>query len=742
MKRTTGAFEGVIKDTAADSTPWWPPAVSRSEKRPNVMIVILDDTGWSDLGCFGSEISTPAIDSLAGRGLRYNSFHVTPLCSPTRAVLLSGRNHHSVGMRFLADTDTGFPNSRGSIRDDVELLPQTLRAEGYGTYLVGKWHLAPLHEITPAGPYQNWPLSRGYDRYYGFLDGCVDQYEPELYQDNHPIPVPNREGYHLSEDLADQAIGYLRDHIAYRKDDPFFLHFALGATHAPFQAPREYIDKYVEVFTKGWDETRRDRLVRQIELGLVPAGTELTERNDGVRQWNDLTDDEKTVFSHLQAAFGGFLEHADAQLGRVLDALRDFGELDDTIVILLSDNGASREGGPTGDVDTNAPYSGVRRPAVEQLQLLDQLGGPTGGAHYPEGWAMAGNTPFRQYKQFVDLGGVRSPLILSWPNGPAAAGAVRQQFVHAIDIAPTILELVGLTATDGMDGESIAASLESNSPDLGRATQMWEMMGHRAIWHDGWKAVTIHRQGEPYESDDWRLYNTRDDFSERVNRAVEHPERLRELQEHWWLEARRNDVFPLDDRTLYQAINERGPHGLFADEIITLRPGQGHIPVSSAVTGSNRSITVTAYLRARDATSAGVLLSSGSVQGGYVFYLLGDRLVFEHSSLDERMFCVTDTPLPVGDVEVGFHLHSAEDSTALVELFVGAETVKSAPIPRTSGHLSFWGLDVGHAPVSTFTEAFEAPFPITPGVLDRIEISVRPAVSDTWEYAEALLASE
>src|SRR5699024_1746009 len=285
MSSRPSVFQGSIRTTVAASTPWWPMQPAAREK-PNVLMVILDDTGWSDLGCFGSEIATPAFDSLACSGVRYNGFHVTPLCSPTRAALLSGRNHHSIGMRFLADTDTGFPNARGSIREDVKLLPEILGENGYASYLVGKWHLAPLHEITPAGPYGNWRLARGFDRYYGFLDGCTDQYEPELYEDNHPVPVPQGEGYHLSADLADRAIRFLSDHATFRPRDPFFLQFALGATHAPFQAPREYIDKYVDVFTKGWDRTRIDRLNRQIEMGLVPEGTPLAERNEGVPSWD------------------------------------------------------------------------------------------------------------------------------------------------------------------------------------------------------------------------------------------------------------------------------------------------------------------------------------------------------------------------------------------------------------------------------------------------------------------------
>lgn len=739
MSTTHPDFPGRIGTTVAESTPWWPER-REGPKRPNVVVVILDDTGWGDLGCYGSEVRTPTIDALADAGLRYTGFHVTPLCSPTRAALLSGRNHHGIGMRFLADTDTGFPNSRGSIRRDVPLLPEVLRGEGYGTYLVGKWHLAPLHEITPAGPYGNWPLARGFDRYYGFLDGCTDQYEPELFEDNHPAPVPEREGYHLSEDLADRAIGYVRDHLAFRPGDPFYLHLAFGATHAPFQAPREFIEQYLDTFTVGWDETRRARLARQIEAGLVPEGTPLAERNDGVRPWAELDEDERRVYAALQAAFAGFLAHADAQLGRVVDALREFGELDDTIVLVTSDNGASREGGPGGDVDTNAPYSGIRRPAAELVGELDRVGTLTGGSHYPEGWAMAGNTPFRRYKQFVDLGGVRSPLVVSWPNGPGTPGGVRRQFVHAIDVAPTLYELLGIPSPGELDGRSVAATLADADSPAGRRTQYWETLGHRAIWHEGWRAVTAHVPGTDYAEDEWRLYDTAADFAEATDVAAREPERLAELQELWWREARRHDVFPLDDRPLHEVIEARGPIGLYAERRIVLRPGQSHVPFASAVTGSNRSIDVRARFRVDASTASGVLLSSGNAQGGYVLALQDGVLAFAHSALGETVELRASRPLAPGEREAGFRLRSLPDLSGELVLEAGGEELGSARIPRTGAHLSFWGLDVGLAPVSAFSPLQAVP--IDPALLELVAIDVHPAADDAAEYAELILASE
>lgn len=714
-------FNGVIRRTAAESTPWWPEVPASLKQAPNVVIVMFDDTGWSDFGCFGSEIATPTINALAAGGVRFSNFHVLPLCSPTRAAMLTGQNPHRVGMRFLADADTGFPNARGYIRPDIPTLPELLREAGYGTYLLGKWHLTPLHEITPAGPVHNWPLAKGFEKYYGFLDGCTDQYSPELYRDNTQVAPPVREGYHLTEDLADHAIRFLRDHVSFRPQTPFFLQFAVGATHAPFQAPQEYIEKYVDVFRKGWDQTRTDRLARQIKLGVVPAGTELADANPTVAEWASLDPETKELYAHLQAAFAGFLEHTDAQLGRLIAELDNLGVADNTIVIVLSDNGASREGA-AGDLDTNAPYSRVTRPASEQLALIDRLGGIQGGAHYPEGWAMAGNTPFRRYKQFVDLGGIRSPMVVSWPKGMAEPDRVSQAFGHIVDIAPTILELAGLPGLGDTDGASLAPAMVSAEPYAGRTHQGYEMLGHRALMHDGWFAVTEHEKGTAYDQDTWRLYDIANDFSHAHDVAADNPERLAKLVDLWWTGAERNSVMPLDDRTLYELLYSRNPQGLLAQPELTLRPGQSHVPFPSALCGSNRSMVVRADLVSYEPGTDGALLASGNECSGYVLYVAGGYLTYEHHFLDRRVTVSAPEPLAAGTQTVGVALRVNDDQSAHVWVLQGAGPVADGVVPRTSGHLSFFGLDVGHDPVSPVSTAYEAPYEFPAAMLDKVTL--------------------
>ncbi|TCC36252.1 arylsulfatase [Kribbella speibonae] len=735
MSRPETAFRGRIGTTVADSEPWWPENDASSNHRPNVVTVVLDDTGWSDLGCYGSEIATPTIDKLAAGGLRYTNFHVTPLCSPTRASLLTGRNHHRVGMRFLADTDTGFPNARGRIDADVPTLPQLLRDQGYGTYLAGKWHLAPLHEITPAGPFHNWPLGKGFDRFYGFLGGCTDQYAPELFQDNAPIEPPAGDGYHLSGDLVDQAIRFVTDHVAFRTDQPFYLHLAFGATHAPFQAPREYVDKYVETFAKGWDRTRADRFARQLELGLVPPGSELSERAPGVPAWDDLDDDHRELFTHLQAAFAGFLEHTDTQLGVFVAALERLGLLDDTIIVVCADNGASREGGPQGAVNVAAPYNGLARSVTTELSELDRLAGPDGPAFYPEGWANAGNTPFQLYKQYVDLGGVRSSLVVHWPRGVTNRGEVRRQFVHVVDLAPTLLELAGGTENAEFDGASIAPTFDDTGD--GRDTQYWEMLGHRAIWHRGWKAVTCHEPGVPFESDSWRLYDTTSDFSECRDVADQEPGVLADLQELWWREAKANDVLPLDDRRLKDLLRFRPPLGIAARRSLRLHAGQSHLATTSTLCGLDRSMRVRAPLTE---VADGVVLASGGSYGGYVLYVKSDVLTFEYHFLDWRG-TARSPQLPPGEAEVGFDVDRRDDRSARLRLVVSGQTVDEIELPVAATLLSFWGLDVGHDPVSQVSTAYDGPFPLPSGALsyvaiDFLEEHSAAAVADAIEATE------
>lgn len=714
-------FEGTIGRTIEDSVPHWPSPPHPGTAAPNIVTVLFDDTGWADFGCFGSEIATPTIDRLAAEGLRYTNFHVTPLCSPTRASLLTGRHHHAIGMRCLADTDTGFPNGRGSIPTNVPMMPALLRERGYACFQVGKWHLTPAHEVSAAGPFGNWPLARGFDRFYGVLGGCTDQYVPELCQDNHMVPPPRTEGYHLTEDLCDRAIAYLRDHASLRGGDPFYLNLAFGATHAPIQVPRRFIDPYLPVFAKGWDRTRADRLARQKTLGLVPETTVLAERNPEVPAWDSLDADRQRLYTHLQAAYAGFLEHADLHLGRVVAELDRLGLAGNTIILVMSDNGASREGGDNGAVDVNAPYSGQPQDVTAQLARLDSIGGPEGPAHYPQGWAMAGNTPFRKYKQFVELGGVRSPLVVRWPSGIAAKGEVRSQFLHVIDAAPTLIGLAGGGTEAGFDGRSFAATFDDSTAPVPRAVQHWEMFGRRAVYAEGWKAISQHEKGDDYDLDRWSLYDTRQDFSESRDLARDHPQKLAELVALWWHEAERSGVMPLDDRTLVDIINFRQPNGLMARETITLYPGQSHVPQYSMVTASERSMRIGAQLaRPFTASDAGVLLASGGAGGGYTLFLKDGTLHYEHVFLSQ---CdrVSGT-VPDGTRALSAVVHVAGDSSATVQLFADRARIGRGTIAATANHLSFWGLDVGRDAGGPVSPAYAGPFAVPEGLLDRVEL--------------------
>lgn len=711
-------FPGKIGRTVQDSTPWWPQKRTDETLPPNIITIVFDDTGWSDFGCYGSEIRTPHIDALAARGLRYSNFHVTPMCSPTRASMLTGRNHHNVGMRCLSDSDTGFPNGRGAVPTDVPMLPELLRERGYGTYMVGKWHLTPAHQVTPAGPVENWPANRGFDRFYGFLGGCTDHYTPELFQDNHGIEPPGREGYHLSEDLAERAIAYLRDHTAFRKKEPFFLNFCFGATHAPIQVDRRYVDPYVDVFEKGWDRTRADRLARQKTLGLAPESTELAERNPEVPAWDRLDSDTQRLYTRLQAAFAGFLEHSDEQIGRLVAELKRLDLFDNTIIMIISDNGASREGDEHGAVDVNAPYSGAPESVADMIGRIEDIGGPNGPAHYPQGWAMAGNTPFRRYKQFVELGGVRSPLVLSWPVGIRRSGEIRDQFVHVIDLAPTLMDFSGHQPTCRFDGASIGATLNRSDAPAPRSIQYWEMFGRRAIYSDGWKAVSEHEKGEDYAADRWRLYDTGSDFSECHDLAAAQPEKLKELQDLWWTEAESNSVMPLDDRTLVDIIVFRQPNGLMSEREIALHPGQGHIPQLSMVTATERSMEITAHFDGPWHGDEGVLISSGDDLGGYTFFIKDGQLIFEHVRLGRIDRVEAD--MPNGAKRCSVTLHVSDTKSAQVRLFADRRTIGKGRIETTSSHLSFWGLDVGRDVGRTVSEAYAAPFAFPTQRLDRI----------------------
>ncbi|HET7721749.1 MAG TPA: arylsulfatase, partial [Acidimicrobiales bacterium] len=474
-------------------------------------------------GCYGSELSTPTIDRLAAGGLRSTGFHTTALCSPTRACLLTGRNHHAVGMRGVSNWNTGFPHMRGAITPEAATVAEVLRTQGYATFAAGKWHLAPMEECSAAGPHTNWPLQKGFDRFYGFLQGETDQFHPELTTDNGHVdppvlaPKPNGDaGYHLSEDIVDRAMGWIGDLKAVRPDRPFFLYLAFGAMHAPHQAPQSYLDRWKGRFDDGYDAARARWFQRQLDLGIVPEGTTLAPPNPGVPAWADLTANQQRFSARLMEAFAAMLEHTDEQLGRLVEFLERRQLLEDTLLLVLSDNGASREGGPFGVMDEFSFFNGHWE-NIDQLvaDRLDDIGGPHSHSNYPWGWAQAGNSPLRWYKQNTYGGGVRDPLVVHWPGRIPDPGAIRPQFCHAVDIATTILDACGAVAPEELAGHAqlpvAGASLlplfaDASTPPA-RRVQYFEQMGHRGIWVDGWKATTYHEPGHAFDDDEWGLFH-------------------------------------------------------------------------------------------------------------------------------------------------------------------------------------------------------------------------------------------
>ena len=524
-------FQGRIGNDWRDSEPWWPPFPTPPEGAPNVVLVVLDDVGFAQLGCYGSDIETPFIDAVAADGLRLTNFHTTALCSPTRACLLTGRNHHRSGMGRVADLASGYPGYWGRPPRENGFLSEMLRSTGYATYAVGKWHLTPEGETNMANSRATWPLGRGFDRWYGFHGGETHQFVPALYHDNHAVrpPASLDEGYHLSADLADRAIEYLGDLRAVDDELPFFLYFATGACHSPHHAPAQWIEHYEGRFAKGWDAWREETFARQLATGIVPEGTVLTPRPPWVPAWETLDEHERKLAERFMECFAAFLSYTDEQIGRVLAFIEELGDADDTVVIIVSDNGASSEGGKDGTINEGRMSNFEGAGLKEMYARIDEIGGPRSHNNYPWGWTMAGNTPFKRWKREVHEGGVADPCIVRLPTSRRASegGGVRRQFAHAIDIAPTVLELVGITppgeiegiAQSHLDGTSFAYVLgDGGDRQAGRhRTQHFEMLSSRAIYHDGWKAVTYHpvgpiyddglRANAPWDDDVWELYH-------------------------------------------------------------------------------------------------------------------------------------------------------------------------------------------------------------------------------------------
>ncbi len=739
--QTDEEFKGVIRTTVDDSVPDFPAPPRPAPGAPNVVYILLDDVGFADFGCYGSEIQTPNIDRLAATGLRYNNFHTRAICSPTRASLLTGRNSHTVGLRTVANVVNGFPNGRGRITRRAATLAEILRAAGYSTFMAGKWHLVPLNETSPAGPFDQWPLARGFERFYGFLDAMTDQFHPELVQDNTRVEPPRRPGYHLTEDLIDHAIANVRNQTAVTPDKPFFLYVALGAAHSPHQVARPYIDKYVRVFQKGWDRVRGERLVRQKQLGIAPRDTALVPRNEGVRPWDSLSRDEQTLFVELQAAYAGFLDHADAQIGRLTRYLVEIGRFNNTIVVLCSDNGASQEGGLEGSVNELAWFSGLNEPPVaDALKRTGDIGTDRSFTNYPHGWAMASNTPFKRYKQNLHGGGSNDPLIISWPKVIVDKGAVRTQFVDVIDITPTILDITGIATPKvyqgvtqmPLHGASIAPTFHHANAPSPRETQYFELHGHRALWHNGWKAVTFHQSDTSFDDDHWELYHLADDFSESNDLAQQHPQKLAELRDLWWREARAYGVLPLEGRDPLKSRGTRtNPPGMLSGrESYTYFPGQEHLPAPVAPNLVNRSFSIIALVNRLDQKAQGVLLARGDRNGGFSLYLKDGRLIFDANHLGWRHTVLrSQREVPVGKSTLRLDYTRIDQAHGIGVLSINAEKTAEAPIDSMPPWLLSWeGLDVGRDALSPVTDDYASmgDFAFPAAALARVDIKVGP----------------
>ncbi|MNO49110.1 Arylsulfatase [compost metagenome] len=713
--------QGTVGRTVDETVPSWPERVKAPEGAPNVVYIVLDDLGYSQIGCFGSTIETPNIDSLAAGGLRYTNSHVTAICSPTRASLLTGRNPHSIGMSCVSDLNTGYPHTRGKVKKETGLISEILKENGYSTFISGKWHLAPYEDQNAAGPFDNWPLGRGFEHFYGFLGGGTNQFEPTLHQDNHEVAAPKlpEEGYHVTEDLTDKAIEYIRDQKAAAPDKPFFLYLAYGATHDPHHAPQEYIDKYKGKFDQGWDKVREEWFERQKELGIIPADTQLPSPNPGVQAWDSLNDDQKRLYAKAQEVFAGFLDHTDYHIGRVIQFLKDIEQFDNTIIVLISDNGASGDGGANGTWNMSKVYNGIEDTLESNLAHLEDWGGPTTNIHYPAGWAQAGNTPLKFYKTWVHAGGAKTPLILHYPDRIKDGGGIRRQYHHVIDVMPTILELIGIEAPDYINGVkqepiqgvSLTYSFDDREAVGLRSTQYYEMIGHRAIYHEGWKAVTNHPPGARYEDDVWELYHLDTDFSETTNLASEYPDKLKELIGKWWVEAEKYDVLPLDGRSLWGRLKNS-----FGDE--------GNVPLAAKhrfVNGThflrgpdlrNRSFSFDALVERSSIDDDGVIVSEGSRFGGYTLYIKNNRLVFIYNYVGEKYNIVSsDIEVPLGQSRLKFQYVKTDEHTGIGKLFINGKQAGEGVIEKTAAVMfSGGGFNVGKDVISAVTSEYKAPF--------------------------------
>jgi arylsulfatase len=732
---------------------------------PNVLIVLIDDMGFGQSSAFGGPIHMPTVEQLANEGLRYNEFHTTALCSPTRTALLSGRNHHMNNMGSITETATAFPGQTGQRPNSVTPLAEMLRLNGYSTAAFGKSHETAAWEVSPSGPTDRWPTRSGFDKFYGFLGGETNQWAPLLYDGMNQVEPSHDPNYNFMTDMTNHAIDWMQYQKSLTPDKPFFIYFAPGATHAPHHVPKEWINKYKGKFDQGWDKLREETLGRQIKLGVVPTGTKLAPKPEAIKDWAALTADEKKLFARQMEVFAGFGEYADTEIGRLIEAIKATGQLDNTLIFyIVGDNGASAEGGMDGLFNEMTYFNGVHETVQDILKHYDELGGPTTYPHYAAGWAVAGDTPFTWTKQVASsYGGTRNGMVIHWPKGITAKGELRSQWHHVIDIAPTILEAAGLPEPKSVDGTpqtpiegvSLAYTFANAKAPSTHTTQYFEIFGNRAIYNDGWLAGTIHRAAwefkvrRPLEDDIWELYDTRSDFSLANDLAAKNPDKLKELQDLFLKEAVKYQVLPLDDRTLERlnAAMVGRPDLMAGRTSLTVHQGMTGMSENAFINVKNRSHTITAEVEIPKTGANGVILAQAGRFGGWSLYLKDGKPTYTYNWLGLQRYTVAaKQALPAGRATIRFEFAYDGDGVGkggMGTLFVNGKNVSTGQIERTQccAFSADEGADVGADEGTPVAEAYKVPFKFN-GKIAKVTIELKEMKkADSDDAAQASKAA-
>ena len=771
-QKTPEQFKGVIKLDVRESTADWKPFIRKKapEGSPNILFILYDDTGLATWSPYGGRVSMPTLDKLAADGVTYTQWHTVALCSPTRSCILTGRNHNLNGMGSITEGANGFPGYSSQIPEQAATIGSVLKDNGWSTFWIGKNHNVPETDLSSGANKKQWPLQMGFDRFYGFIGGETNQYYPDLVEDNHYIdqPYSPEEGYHLSKDLADQAIKILNDQKAANPSKPWFMWFCPGANHAPHQAPQDYIAKYKGKFDDGYDAYRAWVLPRMIAKGILPKDTKLTDLNpmpadqanagDLVRPWNSLKPDEKKLFARLCEVFAGFSEYTDAQVGRIIDHLKATGQYENTVILYAADNGASGEGSPSGSVNENKFFNGYPDELAENMKLIDKLGGPDTYEHYPTGWAAAFSTPFKMFKRYSNYsGGTADPLVIAWPKGIKARGEIRNQYHHAVDIVPTILDICGLempTVYNGVEqfplsGVSMRYTFDA-TPDAPtkKQRQYYAMLGTRAIWEGGWKAVAVHApltgKGN-FNKDNWQLYHTDVDRSESNDVAKQYPDKLQALIKAWNEEADKNFAKPLDDRpAVVQAGIER-PSEEVAREVYTYYPHASPVPEAVAVNIRGRSYKIVANVEITD-NSSGVIFAHGSRFGGHTLFMKDKKLYYVYNFLGikpEQQ--LVSAELKPGKYTVGMEFTREKagehhESVGTTRLYVNGSVVASGPMRSQVGKFTLVGdgLCVGYDSGDPVSDQYKSPGTLKNGVVHFVTVSTDKSAYVDLEKTAAL----